>query len=523
MRAILQYNRELAHGARDFSTRSWQSGEDEDEPVSARGAEHMLLRATCWPRDKNFHERLFYLILRNNILRGNAPYPLCDECLFLANATALSVEPNTEIHMGSLRFLPVAILLAALGYEITLSADILYNKHPSGILTKLLNMGHDCERIFPGPYKAEAFLLDYFSDATFQNLAKTGMSRIHGLLMGQSEELCNARYAKLRRQLVRENILKAILEYPGGKSRTSLFAMKLSPAPEKHKIHFARLHNAEFGEGALNQQWALPQFLGNDENDFAVNVSPQALGGVPACNLSWAALNRSRRKTSLQDQPRLGELARILRCQLARTRLGNQDGPGAQEALAAAKDGGKYIAREVNQQHMDPLTGILSPVKGTLVRIAPGRESSIAKFFLRANDILFAFRGTRNGIGASGFVQTAGTPAIPARHIYIIRALPGISAIWLYYMLKTETTRNLARSFATGAPQLAINLELLRELPIAAPRHDEIERVESAHAQLAADLEEIDLIHARMTNTLKLIEQTNLRGRTEGAEIFPSL
>ena len=133
----------------------------------------------------------------------------------------------------------------------------------------------------------------------------------------------------------------------------------------------------------------------------------------------------------------------------------------------------------------DPQTGFLEEYGGNLVRLKLTLLGKQGKYVLQANDILLAFRGTATSIGQVGFVQEEGVPGITGQALCIIRSLPGIDPVWLYYYLQRRTIREWIRGKATGTTLLTINLESIRDIPIEAPDASEVDAVNEQHRRIS--------------------------------------
>lgn len=460
-------------------------------------------------------QSLFYLLLANNILPFMRKFPAADVCLFLVNAMRYLAAEKEAVFIADYLFLPVALPLAGLGHKVLLPFNNDHSECEDASIKRILEIF----RPFLPPdsislVKAPDSALILASLATFASMPDLFIRPgIRTILAGPKDGLGNARFVNARRALLHARLPAAILELPPPAVSVSdrampgaFFAMWLNGAKKHDVIHLARVREDRLGNGMLGQEEAMAKLFGQEEGRLALNASLEKLIGNDLCNLSFAAGQQLAQRPKFSSLSCLGDFAEILRCQLNRVPLemGELDSllhAGSGAGLTGIQRDGSCLVREVNQLDLDQLTGILWPDKGRLVRLF-ARSPSIGNFLLRKNDIIFAFRGTENGIGATGFVQEAGLPALPSRYLYIIRAKPGISAVWLYYTLKSEAARKLIRSFASGVPQLFINVDALRRLPFAEPNLEEAASLEEAHESLVADLKRIEKIYSRMNQTL---------------------
>ncbi|MDE7371550.1 MAG: hypothetical protein K2N07_07405, partial [Desulfovibrio sp.] len=140
----------------------------------------------------------------------------------------------------------------------------------------------------------------------------------------------------------------------------------------------------------------------------------------------------------------LRAFAQVLRCQLPRERLEEapywyeetvEDGEFVSiwhDGFGEAPDG-QYVAREVSVSEFDPMTGFVDEDRGNVVKVPLNPLGKQGKYLLRPNDIVFAFRGTALSVGKVGFVEEVGSPTITGQSLCIIRALPDMDPVWLYY------------------------------------------------------------------------------------------
>lgn len=517
----------------------WGMGQEILE-YSAKAAEHAGAAVTTWgagkgealalagityigdyiTRQKNAGrtldwQDLFYLILANNILPFMRRFPAADVCIFLANAIHCLAAERESVFVADFLFLPVILPLVGFGHKVLLPFNNDDNDCEDTSLKRLLEILKPhlppdaitraevpCSVLTLGSFASCASMPDIFLKSTTR-----------AILAGPKDGLGNARFANARRALVEARLPGAILELPPPAASVShmampgsFFAMWLDGGKKRDRIHFARVAEDRLGNGILRQNEALANMFGKEEHSLSMNIRMDKFIGNELCNLSFAAGQQLAQKSKFSNQSRLGDFAEILRCQLSREPVGMDELAQLLQSPSGVSFGGlqldgSYLVREVNQLDLDPLTGILWPDKGRLARLF-ARGSGASTFFLRKYDIIFAFRGTENGIGATGFVQDPGLPALPSRYLYIIRAKPGISAIWLYYTLKSKAARNLIRSFASGVPQLFINVDALRRLPFVEAIPEEVARFEKMHGQLVTDLQSIEKIYARMNLAL---------------------
>ena len=189
----------------------------------------------------------------------------------------------------------------------------------------------------------------------------------------------------------------------------------------------------------------------------------------------------------------LRQCAQVLRCQLSRARI---DDGEFQDLLAAATESGgdcwgeypdgSFVGREVALGELDPQTGFLDQRSGDTIRLQLTLLGTQGKYVLRSDDILFAFRGTAASVGQVGFVAAEGIPAVTGQAVCIIRCLPGTDPVWLYYYLRRQSVRAWVCGKATGSTVLTINLESIRDIPVALPGTAELDAINSEHRKITA-------------------------------------
>lgn len=474
------------------------------EALAASGVEHIIGELEAAGPGGGW-QRPFYLLLANNILPRLSGFSTAVHCLFLANAMHAIARPGAALFIADYSFLPAALPLASLGHKVLLPR---LAKRDMDTVERLIEA-------FAPFLPPGALCLGHAPDATAMLASLDTFSLQPGaykdvganaILSGPKDSLGNARHEAGRRAILNKGFLKATIELPGSMRRLGsgpigrpFFAMWLN-GRDNRTAHMALA--SEERTGRLNQRQALESFLAVDEGDCARNINVEKLASSRLCNLTFDAASLIAREPELDESPVLGSFAEILRCQLRRRGLQTSVEPeesGIESGAVAPgrQADGSFIAREVGLGDLDPLTGLLSGGKGRLALLMASEEQA-SSFFLRENDILFAFRGTESGLGASGFVPGVDAPSLPASHLYIIRARRGVSPVWLYYTIKSAAFRKLARSFASGSSQMFINVDVLRKLPLARPDAAEVARIEEIHARLVEDWRGMEKIYARM-------------------------
>ena len=179
----------------------------------------------------------------------------------------------------------------------------------------------------------------------------------------------------------------------------------------------------------------------------------------------------------------------VLRCQIQREKISKL------EEMPVIENG-SMLAREVSLLECDSITGFVDTEAGNLVKLPFDKNSANSKYLLQEKDIILAFRGTANSVGQTGFVEHLAEPAVAGLSMCIIRALPGLDPVWLYYYLRSPAVLAYIRGKAFGSSLVNVNSSLLQDLPLALPGASELEEIHRLHARLAANSAKISTLRA---------------------------
>ncbi|MBD5646064.1 MAG: hypothetical protein HDQ89_00025 [Desulfovibrio sp.] len=456
----------------------------------------------------------YYMLME---YRSVAPgyFPVHDLCLLMANilatrpaAQAVPPVPVTLLDWG---LLPVAVLLA--GALSPAGRDFLLPPAPMegdsagrliGHLTKRLpgsrwRLRGEGEEMPPGTWLlAKDPLAHCTADSRFlERLAGIG----GGVLLSSWDFLGVRIHAHTRSQWLAAGLIGGALQLPRPRRQSATeypAVLTLRPPDPRLPLRLARVPSIQAGPGSLDQEAALALLDGAPRLGASMELdatAPARDGLFTLAPATWLTppLAAPQGRT-------LRAFAQVLRCQLPRERLeqalawrefiGIEDGEAIFEwhdAFGEAPDG-KYVAREISIGEFDPMTGFVDEYGGNPVKVALNPLGKQGKYLLQANDIVFAFRGTAQSVGKVGFVEELGQPAITGQSLCIIRALPDMDPVWLYYYLQRKDVVDFIRSRASGSNLLTVNMESIRDIPVAFPYPWERDEINQEHRKISENM-----------------------------------
>lgn len=434
---------------------------------------------------------LYYLLMHH---RRHQPafFPAHDICLIMANAVASRVKKQTPIILLDWELLPVAVLLASRGWRTRLPRDAAGE-------TEWLE--ERLEKLLPGRMERQAgelpdggFLLGQNPALHCQNDAaflEKAAAAAGGVFLAGWEFLGTKIHGYLRGLWLERAGLSAVLQLPRPRREGMSFypALLFLEREKKAAVRLALVEETGVGSGGLDQEGALALLRGEAKKDAAIDVPREDFAKNGLFTLTPAEwLNRASAPPPSIRRPALRDCAQILRCQLAREKLDMTLFDFTRcEGLHWGETPEGFIAREVALGDLEPMSGILREDSGSVVRLALKRLSSKGKYLLRQGDILFSFRGAQGSLGRVGFVEEEPRiPTITGPSLCVIRPLPAISGVWLYWYLQWPSVRKAIAAKGTGASMLTINIEEIRSFSLALPRRDEEVRIRAHHVRLAS-------------------------------------
>ncbi len=206
----------------------------------------------------------------------------------------------------------------------------------------------------------------------------------------------------------------------------------------------------------------------------------------------------------------LSDVAEVLRCQEPR--------------IAYEKDkeldAGQQVLKEISLKEIDSSTNIALFDEADSIVVKP-QDNRFDKFILQENDTVLAFKGSRTTLGKIAFIdlelnksevnkddENDEVPATCSSSLVIVRAKKNINPIWLFYQLQEKHAQEAIVSRATGSSVLSVNLNALREVPIAFPADNQELELLEYHAEIRKHMKEI-VRHRREIEKLKIRRVNN--------------
>lgn len=289
-------------------------------------------------------------------------------------------------------------------------------------------------------------------------------------------------HAHTRSFWLKSGLIRGILQLPRPRRQGTVTYPALielgMPEKEQKTIRMAHIPSCRSGAGALDITHALSLLHGSISvgEKQAIDVSVERIASDGLFDLS-PAYYLAQGSLPIKGNGTLRQYAQVLRCQLPRERIADSEIDGWMEDYSD----GSFIVREVSLGELDPLSGFLNEYGGNIVKVKLTRFGKKGKYLLQPNDIIFAFRGTHSSIGQVGLVEEEGSPCITGQSLCIIRPLPGIDAVWLYYYLQRSTIREWIQGRASGSTLLTVNLESIRDIPIEDISTTEVKEINKEH------------------------------------------
>lgn len=443
-------------------------------------------------REISAAEAMFYILmeLRRYPIFGSPQFPACDLGLLLANV--ITHNPPDTINIIDWAFLPTAVLLSEAGWKINLPrqwevvAKMPESIFPNGCLETDDHSGSLTAGNIPLPVRRERMEL-------VQNTA-------NGVFLTTWDFLGVRKHDYARWNLIKKGNITKILQLPRfRKQATNLYpALLLCDQTSHGSIRLAKVSGLEAGEGALNQKNTLSLLFDKPKAGEAIDVDKSIFENDPTFNITPAVwLNKPLPASTDLTASRLGDCAAVIRCQLAREKIMRE---GRQYGF---QPDGAFLAKEVGQASLDPQCNFLLEMEGNDVRVLFKNTSNLSKYLLQSGDIIFTFRGTEYSIGNVGFVNFQPCfPTITGTAFYIIRPLPAINPIWLFWYLQMPEAVKEIRARSSGAGMLNINIDDVRNLPVRMPSKEELAEILPLHSSLTSEMEKISMAKNRISSLM---------------------
>lgn len=419
--------------------------------------------------------------------------PVPDFCLLAFNALGnMGDMEGQEIVCLDIALLPVAILAAARGARITLTAG----EHVVGLAAALAralpaakwNVRQRCSALPDG-----SLVLGQHPVTILENEGLDVLCSVRGgVLFSYWDFLGVETQSHVREKWLKSGLVRGVLQLPRPRRQSAGYYPALIALGRGDGVRLAWYECKGVGAGVWDQNEALKLLMGASAEGRAIDVSTADLyiKGVPDLTPRYH-LARCIGEKHEGKVVTLGDVAHIIRCQLPRTRLDAEEVAALQcepgvfaEQQGGAMHDGSFVCREISLADLDPLTGFVLD-RGDIVRVAQlnpdGRQG---KYLLRQGDIVMSFRGTEPSIGRVGYWEFDGSyPAISGQSLCIVRVF-GVESEWLYYWLRRSATRAAVVAKAVGSRMLTVNLADLRELSLVLPDGDEAKRVHGKHREI---------------------------------------
>lgn len=313
-----------------------------------------------------------------------------------------------------------------------------------------------------------------------------------------------------RARLVHRHLLESVLQLPRPRRQgSSAFPaiLGISRDPDRKTCRLARVSRWEAGPGALNQREALELVAGQAKAEASIDVPLNKFALDGKFTLMPSAWLGETASGATPQNPTLRSFAQVLRNQLKRERVCKRGNPDFGLIMNPADP--RILANEIVLEDMDPLTGFIDPELAAKSLVDPGKTGKYKKYFLQDGDIVLAFRGSLQSLGEVGLALDIAPdlPSITGQSLCIIRPLPRIDPVWLYYYLQRPRIRRFLQATANGRQLMTVNLESIRDIPLELPSREEVERINEAHRKIMANMETIRKSWAQAGESLELIRQ----------------
>lgn len=313
-------------------------------------------------------------------------------------------------------------------------------------------------------------------------------------LLGGWDFLGLSAHAHGRARLLGRNLIESVLQLPRPRRQGSAAfpaILGIARNPERKTCRLARVPAWEAGPGALNQREAIDLVTGSPNPGRSLDMPMGKFcmdGKFVLTPSAWLA--EAEPGTNLIN-PTLRSFAQVLRNQIKRDRVCKRGNPDF--GILTSPDDPRILVNEIVLEDRDALTGFIDPEWAAKSLVEPGKGNKFKKYFLQEGDIVLAFRGSLESLGAVGLAVefSATAPSITGQSLCIIRPLPRIDPVWLYYYLQRPRVRQFLQARANGSQLMTVNLETIRDIPLELPSQEEVDLINEAHRKVMANVESI--------------------------------
>lgn len=439
-------------------------------------AEKEIRKGTGQPAEAS--QLLYYFCLAHRKMDPGF-FPPQDLCMLLANLanTSGGWRPS-QVTIEDIRLLPAAILLAGRDWKICLppSSEAYRERLNSLLKPDLLSEKPE------SPDRATVYL---GGDPRQMEMAEEARKSHPAYYLTNWDFLGVKGNEYYRRYWLENAGISGVLQIPRpGRQGISIYPAIIKSGGESASIRMAQIRELKVGDGTLDQAFAVSLLTDNPDGINSVDVKKPDIEANPACNLTPAFWITGAAGTDKAQMIRLGECAQIIRCQVTRTKY--QD---TYQEEFGAQPNGYFIAREAGMSALEPQCGFLLDEAGEQVSLEFKRKDNQYKYLLKANDIMFSFRGTSASLGKVGFVDhEPEIPSVTGTAFYIIRPLGTVHPLWLYWQLQTGELREEILSRSSGTSMLNISVEDTRNLPIRRPEPAELEEIIETYMRITTQM-----------------------------------
>lgn len=455
------------------------------------------------------HERLYYSLM--DYLPGlKSFFPVHDVALLMGNLLLRRFPAPEAINLLDWNLLPVIVAIADRLPRGTL-VHVPREMPETGALAKELNQSLPMLEwttlqgagLLAGCTQGQDFKK---TERLFENLETCQ----GGFLLGGWDFLGMGGTAHARRKLLAWGMIESVLQLPRPRRQgsTSFPAIiGISCNPERKTCRLARVPRWDAGPGALNQREAVELVAEAAKPGLSIDLPIAKFGMDGKYVLTPGAWLGESGPDAEPRAPTLRSFAQVLRNQAKRERICKRGNP--EFGIIMNPEDPRILVNEVVLEDRDPLTGFMDADWAAKSFIHLKKDSKLEKYFLQKGDIVLAFRGSLESLGTVGLMLdlSATVPTITGQSLCIIRPLPRIDPVWLYYYLQRPPIRQFLQTRANGKQLMTVNLEDIRDIPMEIPPPEEVGRINEEHGKIMRNMENIRRLWAEAGDSLEKIRR----------------
>ena len=448
---------------------------------------------------------LFYLataatIRTSNVANRRKEFRLAPDLLLLmANMAMTAVEDVglDNLYVSNYNLFAPACLMVSTSTKWTIklerAEDIPEKDHDNLIETLNRLMPHaKWENATSGIFKDSLLLSMNLDDLNPfpENLFKKADNVAGGVFLCSASCLGLQRYAHMREAWVKSGLLRTVVQTRPVRPwmrKIDPVLFELGAPSSASYVRMIQIGDPSPGEGDLDMRTCISLISSRScKKGVSMDVPVKELVTQGQYILDPNYYLAGNLRVIAENGQTLRGKALVLRAQQQRTRIADED-----SAISLEK--GEMLAREISLYECEYATGFVDESRGNLVKLPFDENSQNAKYLLQKNDIIFAFRGTINSVGQTGFVANLTAPAVTGLSMCVIRVLPDadIDPVWLYYYLRSPEVLKYIRSQAFGSTLVNVNSGVLQDLPLVYPTRRELDKIHESHERLVANSAQI--------------------------------